>query len=115
MKPLLFLMLLAANWSPEATESAEDKMTVILDNHEMIVTEYVSSPGKDVCGLGMHSHNPHLSILLTDATVRLTPKDGETQIIELRAGTIFWSEAETHMAINNGDKPARVYLIENKN
>lgn len=91
-----------------------DTIQVILDNNIMKVTEYVSTPGKDVCGKGKHTHAPHLTIFFTDAKVRQTTTDGKSQNFELKSGTTFWSEADTHIAINNGDKPAKVYLVEVK-
>ena len=91
-----------------------DTIKVILENDKVKVTEYVSNPGKDICGKGKHTHAPHLSILLTDATVTVTPLDGKAQIFDVTAGTTFWSEAETHIAINSGSKIARAYLVELK-
>ena len=91
-----------------------DTIKVILENDKLKVTAYSSTPGKDICGKGKHTHAPHLSVLLTDAIVKLTTSDGKTQDFDLKAGTTFWSEAETHIAINNGNKPAKVYLVEVK-
>ena len=80
----------------------------------MKVIEYLSTPGKDICGKGLHSYAQHLSIMLTDAKARLIMNDGKTKDFDFKAGTVFWSEAETHMAVNNGSKPAKVYLVELK-
>ena len=91
-----------------------DTIKVILENDKLKVTEYVSNPGKDICGKGKHTHAPHLSILLTDAIVTVTTPDGKTQIFDLKAGSTFWSEAETHIAINSGSKIAKAYLVELK-
>ena len=91
-----------------------DTIKVILENDKVKVTEYVSNPGKDICGKGKHTHAPHLSILLTDATVTVTPPDGKTQTFDIKAGAAFWSEAETHIAINSGSKIAKAYLVELK-
>jgi hypothetical protein len=91
-----------------------DTIKVILENDKIKLTEYVSTPGKDVCGKGKHTHPAHLSIFLTDAKARLIMADGKTQDFDMKAGTAFWSEAETHMVINNGNKPAKVYLVEVK-
>jgi hypothetical protein len=93
---------------------ASDTIKVILENDKLKVTEYVSTPGKDVCGKGMHSHAAHLTIFLTDAIVRQTTSDGKTQDFDLKSGTAFWSDAGTHIAINNGNKSAKVYLVEVK-
>ena len=94
--------------------SVSDTIRVILENDKLKVTEYVSNPGKDICGKGKHTHAPHLSILITDATVTVTPLDGKTQIFDLKAGAAFWSEAETHIAINSGSKIAKAYIVELK-
>ena len=94
--------------------TASDTIKVILENDKVKVTEYISTPGKDACGKGEHSHAPHLSIFLTDAVVGLITTDGKTQNFNQKAGTAFWSEAETHIVINNGNKPAKVYLVEVK-
>ncbi len=91
-----------------------DTIKVILENDKVKVTEYVSTPGKDVCGKGKHTHPAHLSIFLTDAKARLIMANGKTQDFDMKAGTAFWSEAETHMVINNGNKSAKVYLVEVK-
>ena len=91
-----------------------DTIKTILENDKLKVVEYASTPGKDACGKGMHSHAPHLTIFLTDALIRLTTMDGKTQDFDLKAGFTLWTEADTHMAINNGGKPVRVYLVEIK-
>ena len=99
----------------EDPKMVKDTTMVILENDQLKVTEYVSNPGNDVCGAGKHSHPAHLSIMLTDASVILTTADGKTEDVNLKAGTVFWSEPETHMVVNNGDKPVKVYLVELKN
>ena len=118
MRRFLFVSLAFVGFSMSSlAQNADlptDKTEVILENDGLKVTEYISNPGKDVCGPGKHSHVPHLSILLTEANVRLTTEDGQTQDIDLKAGTTFWSEAETHTVINTGDQPVKVYLIETK-
>ena len=91
-----------------------DTIKVILENDKVKVTDYVSNPGKDVCGKGKHTHGPHLSILLTDAKVTVTKADGKTQMVNVKAGTTFWSEAETHIAINSGSRLAKAYIVEVK-
>ncbi|RPI70300.1 MAG: hypothetical protein EHM47_12350 [Ignavibacteriales bacterium] len=118
MKKLLFItfcllgFLLSAK--SQTIETSNDTIKLLLENDKMIVTEYVSNPGKDMCGIGKHSHNPHLTILLTDATVLLTTEDGKSQNIEAKAGATFWSDYETHSVINTGGKVVKAFLIEPK-
>jgi len=35
-------------------------------------------------------------------------------MFDVTAGTAFWSEAETHIAINSGSKIAKAYIVELK-
>ena len=91
-----------------------DTIRLVIENDKLKVVEYASTPGKDVCGKGMHSHRPHLTVFLTDAFVNVTTTDGKTKDFDLKAGTTLWSEADTHIAVNNGSKPVKVYLIEVK-
>jgi hypothetical protein len=98
----------------QLTIPVSDTTKVIFENDKVKVTEYVSNPGKDICGKGKHTHAPHLSILPTDATVTVTTTDGKTQIVDVTAGTAFWSEAETHIAINSGNKIVKAYIVELK-
>ena len=113
---IIALCVLGISFSAKCQELkiSGDTIQTILENNQVKAIEYASTPGKDICGKGRHSHPPHLSILLTDAVTTVTTEDGKTQQFDLKAGTVFWSEAETHEAINNGSKPAKVYLVEVK-
>lgn len=113
MKYLLFLTLMffCGTLSAQNTQPVEPGEKVILDNDKMRVVEHVSMPNGDVCGEGMHHHGPHLTVLLSDAKVRITPQDGEPQIVEVKSGTSLWFESETHSVINLGDQPTRMILV----
>jgi hypothetical protein len=118
MKKILFITICLLGYSfnikSQIINVPRDTIRLLLENDKLKVTEYVSNPAKDVCGLGKHDHNPHLTILLTDASVMLTTEDGKSQNIEAKAGSTFWSNKEIHTAINNGDKVIRVILVEPK-
>jgi hypothetical protein len=87
---------------------------VIIDNAQVKVTELVSQPGKDMCGLGKHSHPAHLTVMLSDATVTVTTPTGKVVTQKVPAGTTFWSEAETHTVINSGSTTSKMQIIEYK-
>ncbi len=87
---------------------------VVNDNAKMKVIEFNAAPGKDVCGIGKHSHAAHLTILLTDADVTVILPDGKTISQKAPAGTAFWSETETHTVVNAGKSPVRAYIIDVK-
>lgn len=88
--------------------------TIILDNENVKVTSFESQPGKDMCGIGKHSHGAHLTVLLTDATITVTMADGRVVTNKLPAGSTFWSEPETHVVVNSGKNITKAQLIEYK-
>ena len=106
--------------------------SVLVDNEKIRITEYISLPGKDVCGNGMHTHTDHGNILLTDAHVKVKKEDGSSEnqifdslsqklIIEkngikqtIPTKGVFWVSGETHSVVNIGKKPMRFYIVEVK-
>jgi hypothetical protein len=88
---------------------------VVLENARIRVLEYNSRPGMGVCGNGMHSHPAHLSVLLSGARARETSADGKvTETGTMPLGTVFWSEAVTHVTENLGGSDIRCLLVELK-
>lgn len=108
--PMLFAMAVTMGQNPAADEPVE---RVIIDNDKIKVVEHVGQPAGDgVCGLGMHHHEPHLTIVLTDAKVRITPENGQPQEMEVKSGTSIWFDtAETHSVSNVGDQPSKMILV----
>jgi hypothetical protein len=100
--------------SQSSPNQYSDTVKVVLENEKLKVTEYTSTPGKDVCGKGEHYHPAHLTILLTDVSVQLTTAEGEVKNLHAPSGATFWSEDETHLVLNNGAKGTRVLLVEVK-
>ena len=86
---------------------------VVVDNAKMRVLEYNAKPGMGVCGVGIHSHPDHLTVLLTAAKVRVTV-GGHSEIIEGKAGDSFWEPAVTHEVENLGGANVRSLIIETK-
>ncbi len=86
---------------------------VVIDNNKVRVLEFRSQPGKGICGIGLHSHPAHLTVLLTPAKVRETI-NGKTREIESKAGDTFWSPAVTHIVENYGGQQVRSLIIEVK-
>lgn len=91
--------------------SVESTDKVILENDNLKVIEHSSVPQGDVCGVGMHFHEPHLTVVLTDAKVQITSEGGESQEVEVKSGTSLWFESETHSVINTGENPTKMLLI----
>lgn len=114
MKTLLTLTFLLCASVVFSQEKAKPFGKVIIDNDQVKVTEIVSQPGKDMCGLGKHSHPAHLTVMLSDATVTVTTPTGKVNTQKVPAGTTFWSEAETHTVVNSGSTTSKMQIIEYK-
>lgn len=107
--PMLFLCSVLMGQNPVINEFGEK---VLIDNDKMKVVEHISQPKGDVCGIGMHHHEPHLTIVLTDAKVRITPENGQPQEMEVKSGTSIWFDAaETHSVSNSGNQPTKMILV----
>ena len=87
---------------------------VVAENDRMRVLEFNSRPGMGLCGTGMHSHPPHLSIALSPVKVRVKTSDGKQFEAENKVGDVFWSEAETHETENITGKNVRALIVELK-
>jgi hypothetical protein len=87
---------------------------VAFENDKLRVLEFNSRPGMGVCGSGVHSHPPHLTVLLTAAKARVKLPDSKTFVAEFKPGDLFWSEAETHEVENIAGKDIRALLVELK-
>ena len=112
------LPLLALAESASAQDAAKmqsQSYRVVLENDKLRVLEYNSRPGVGVCGNGMHSHPAHLTVVLSDAKVRIRTPDGKTEERNsIPLGTAFWSEAETHEVENISGRNIRSLIVELK-
>ena len=105
MYPLFFLLAVIPMMTVYAQESK-----VILENDKVRVSEYTAKPHEGVCGVGMHSHPAHLTVILQPAKVRVTLPDGKAVNKAPRKDFVFWSEAGTH-SVENVDTVIRHALI----
>jgi hypothetical protein len=99
----------------DASKVLPQNYRVVLENAKLRVLEFNSRPGMGVCGSGWHSHPAHLTVLLSDAAVRVTTPDGKVQQRSgVPLGETFWSEAETHIVENVSGNNIRSLIIELK-
>jgi hypothetical protein len=114
---LAALPLLALADSASAQDAARVQpraYRVVLENDRLRVLEFNSKPGMGVCGNGMHSHPPHLSVALSPAKAKVKLPDGKTIVAENRLGDVWWAEAETHEVENISGRNVRALIIELK-
>ena len=87
---------------------------VILENEKVRVIAHHARPRMGVCGTGLHSHPPHLTVVLTDTRAKVTLSGKEPFIAENKAGDVFWDPGGPHAVENLGSRDSKVYLVEIK-
>ena len=107
------LVMAAGAEAQDAVRTQPQAYRVTLDNDQMRVLDFVSRPGMGVCGSGVHSHPPHLTVALSDCRVRV--KEGGKEFIgENKVGDVFWSPAVTHETENVTGRDVRALIVELK-
>ena len=96
----------------QAADTAGGK--VVFENDKVRVISHLSRSRAGVCGTGLHSHPPHLTVLLTDVKAKVTLQGKEPFIDEQKAGHVFWDPGGPHVVENLGAANSRVYLVELK-
>ena len=87
---------------------------ILFENDAVRVVEHAARPRLGVCGEGMHSHPPHLTISLTGGRVKIVQPDIAPVIRDVGAGTVFWDDSGPHAVQNLGSRSTRDLLIEIK-
>ena len=87
---------------------------IVFENDKVRVISHLARPRMGVCGTGLHSHPPHLTVMLTDVKAKVTKGGKEPFIAVSKAGDTFWDEGGPHLIENMGSRDSKVYLIELK-
>lgn len=110
----LFVLLFVCStiaFAQKTNHNQDGSGKVVLDNDKLEVVEYVGQPQGNVCGIGEHHHDAHLTVALNDAEVLLTSLEGEQQTVEIPSGAAIWFEAGTHSVKNEGNKETKFLLV----
>ncbi len=93
---LLFVFCLGAGLatavaqkSKDGTVADPDVHQVVLENDHIRVLEARAAPGYKS---PMHSHPPLVLVGIGSARVKFTAPDGQTQIFDIRPGTVLWRD-----------------------
>ena len=98
----------------DATPAESSQYKVVLENDRVRVLEFDAKPHEGICGVGMHSHPAHLTVVLDPADVKVTLPNGKVIRQAGVKNAVFWSDAETHAVENVGSSVSRALLIEIK-
>jgi quercetin dioxygenase-like cupin family protein len=115
----LFVAVIASAVSAQAQTGeidpavvSPDMYKVLLENEHVRVVEYEILPGqKD----NWHTHPAKVSYVLAGGTLRISPEEGESFIVEEKTGSTIWFEAVgKHYGENVGHTPVRIVFVEIK-
>jgi hypothetical protein len=102
----------AAAQEPNAAHYAGGK--IVFENEKVRVISHLGRPRLGVCGIGLHSHPPHLTVVLTDVKAKLTLPGKDPQLVQNASGDVFWDPGGPHIVENVGSRDSKVYLVELK-
>lgn len=83
------LAVAVAQKSKDSTIVDPDVHQVVLENDHVRVLEARAAPGYRS---PMHTHPPLVLVSLGSARVKFTTPDGQTQIFDIRPGTVLWRD-----------------------
>lgn len=115
---ILFLSLLVFVCAVGFASAADDLLkvapkccTVLLENDEVRVLDYVAKPGEKVA---MHMHPDHVVYAMSDGKVRFTMEDGTTKDVDIKKGQAIFTKMVTHATENIGSTDLHVLIVEMK-
>lgn len=77
----------------DSTVADPDVHQVVLENDHVRVLEARAPVGYKS---PMHSHPPMTVVSLSSARIKLTGQDGQSQMVDLRPGTVLWLDNAVH-------------------
>lgn len=92
---------------PVKVESAYNK--VLADTLNIKLHEVTLNPGDSV---GMHTHPDFTLYILQGGTLKIYPKDGEPQVLELKTGMGLIFPTVTHSGINIGTTTIKLLVSD---
>ena len=88
-----------------------DKYSVVLENERVRVLRYHDKPGDRTLE---HAHPDYVLYAESSFKRRLIFPDGRAQDVDVKAGTVVWMKAHTHIGENIGDTDTDVIIVELK-
>jgi quercetin dioxygenase-like cupin family protein len=102
-------MVLESKKDPVVTDG--NKYKVILENERVRVLRYRDKPGEKT---SQHAHPDYVMVAESSFKRRLHFPDGQKREVDVKAGTVLWMKAHTHIGENIGDTETDVLLVELK-
>ena len=96
---------------PDALKGASHVYKKLMENQLVRVLEVRFKPGDKA---ETHWHPNHVIYVLEDGSIQITPRRGETQKLDMKAGQVAWMDAGHHEAVNKGKADMHALVIELK-
>ena len=106
-----FLASAAPALAQDAVKVAPKNYSVVFENDQVRVLRVTVAPGEKT---PMHEHPANVVIPLSDAAVRFTLPDGQTQEPKMTAGTPVWSPEGKHAGENVSKTKVEAIIVELK-
>jgi hypothetical protein len=110
---LMFALTVSSflTYAQDAVVTDSDKYKVIFENDCVRVLDYKDLPGQKT---HQHKHPAFVLYSLSDFKRSIELPDGKILQRQFKPGDVMWSNAQTHIGLNNGDTPTHVILVETK-
>jgi beta-alanine degradation protein BauB len=95
----------------DALHAAPNVYKLNMENDRVRVFDARFKPGEKAA---MHTHPDHMVYILNDGKLKLTPANGKTQVLDLKARQTIWMKAESHAAENIGKTDVHLLVVELK-
>ena len=103
--------LAAATRGEDAVEADPQHYTVEFENDRVRIIRIKYGPGEKSV---MHTHGPHVAVMLTENASRMTSPDGTSEEATTEIGSATWADGAEHLPENLSDEPLEVVLVELK-
>jgi len=110
----ILLVFLGLGFSQNTAIAGGDESNianVLLDNDKVRVVENVRHPGAVA---PMHSHKAYIAYFFGPCKLKFTYPDGKTEVKDIPAGKLVWSDGVTHEAEVLGNTDLHTLHIEFK-
>jgi quercetin dioxygenase-like cupin family protein len=95
----------------DALHAAPNVTKLLMENDRVRVFDVRFKPGEKT---PMHSHPDHVMYAFNDGKLRLTPANGKTKEVAVKAGQAVWMDATSHTAENPGKNDLHFVAVELK-
>ncbi len=95
----------------DTLHAASNVSKLVMENDRVRVFDARFKPGEKAA---MHKHFDHVMYMFNDGKVKITPLNGKTQEVDLKAGQALWMEATAHTVENLGKTDFHFLVVELK-